>query len=1231
MSRFSVAASVALLGFVSVQAIADIQTISVKQGWNLVGSRLDGVPVMTSFNNIKSVWTHKNGAWQAYSSDSVLQGKLAIAKIANLTQINSGDGFWIYSDNNTSMDLNGTTPSSTELAISSGWQLLSPKKEGSLGMDYFNKPEVTTVWKYKDGHWLAYTPQDTLKSAIGKLNLDELVSVSAGEGFWVNASGTTSDLNLPPQIGIALLLKDKLNALPLADADVYLDGVFIGKTKQNGQFSIPSGSDGKKIVIKKSGVTAAVGIVKNGKAVMITQLKKSIKSKITDIANAKEITKGFTSADGAGILKVNSATGVSQDLTLSVEPFISTAAAPVLNDVANAQASQMSIIGGAFLEVEDTNGTSLSTEEINGVFNMSFEQTSLLGELEAVLNGYVKTPSVNFEQFSADAFTQLQSAITSEQIKLLTLQYINGAWVEKGTASLIKYIKKQKALDGTTKSITKYKLGTSEVVLDKFAPIAFAMKMEFLTGTTTISVKDAGYKMFDGTVVTKSENNASNFDWIDAPVGLATAIGDDAITSGAGMTGEDGSYTLTYKVPFLSPNFSVSIKKDGYYDTMVTCDVDGDKTTCTDAHMYKIPDTASIAGYVKNKVTKEGIKEALVTLVNPEVLSADKIEMYKDEDGNSGVKVGYFPTVTYTWTASKIDDDNTTKSVMLKTGTGEDKAMLSETELMTALVLPYDKGEKPSEIVNPTGKWDLHVQAVQTFTNDESITEEAIGSFNIDILMPKLAEVMGSTISEKKVAITVNADGEQITLDENLLTSAVYGGKNAGFLYRTGTQLDDFKWTTQLLAAETDEENCDIEDPAYIESDICVQKVVENPSISTKSLYPFGNSVKYMTKNFTSLLKPDLANANKPFYKSGFTLRIMAEGTLDFTDVNDKGIVKQSNASYTDFPEDKIDTLTQLVDVPSIDLVGASATAYMRQTITEDDGGYYINMIPVELNNKLQVFAKATGYKFDSELDVKLVNDLATGYVSQYNLELVPVPSTITPPEVPVISSDFSTWSEGTSCTTNSKWNKLTSIPTELLADNFIASSNYLWFGNLETKTFEDSSLSVCGQIESAEFDLTNNAFPELKFKTWFEVESVDVAKKMFDQMTIGIKLMGTTAKVVYLNNGTTLTLQPYTFYPINVLNPDNEPAIQSETVGFSSGGVGMSAVWIDIKMPVDYLAGEKVKFVFDFHSKDANYNNFKGWGIDAVSIKDDMKDALMLPPSTPELVEVIPLTKKLR
>jgi hypothetical protein len=124
---------------------------------------------------------------------------------------------------------------------------------------------------------------------------------------------------------------------------------------------------------------------------------------------------------------------------------------------------------------------------------------------------------------------------------------------------------------------------------------------------------------------------------------------------------------------------------------------------------------------------------------------------------------------------------------------------------------------------------------------------------------------------------------------------------------------------------------------------------------------------------------------------------------------------------------------------------------------------------------------------------------------------------------------------------------------------------------------------------------------------------------------------MGTAEKTVYLNNGTTLTLQPNTFYPINILNPDNEPAIQSDTVGFSSGGVGMNPVWIDVKIPVDYLAGEKVKFVFDFQAKDGNYNNFKGWGVDAVSIKDSMKDALMMPPSIPELPETSVLTKKIR
>ena len=60
--------------------------------------------------------------------------------------------------------------------------------------------------------------------------------------------------------------------------------------------------------------------------------------------------------------------------------------------------------------------------------------------------------------------------------------------------------------------------------------------------------------------------------------------------------------------------------------------------------------------------------------------------------------------------------------------------------------------------------------------------------------------------------------------------------------------------------------------------------------------------------------------------------------------------------------------------------------------------------------------------------------------------------------------------------------------------------------------------------------------------------------------------------------------------------------------------------VWKTYQVPVDGLAGYKVKFVFDFNSVDSLFNGFRGWGIDNVKVTNSMNDVISLPPMVPEI-----------
>jgi hypothetical protein len=329
----------------------------------------------------------------------------------------------------------------------------------------------------------------------------------------------------------------------------------------------------------------------------------------------------------------------------------------------------------------------------------------------------------------------------------------------------------------------------------------------------------------------------------------------------------------------------------------------------------------------------------------------------------------------------------------------------------------------------------------------------------------------------------------------------------------------------------------------------------------------------------------------------------------------------------------------------------------MRQVITKNDGYYRINMIPPKLSGDLEIFAKAEGYKFDSNSDIKLVNDLEAGKVSKYDLYLEPVENNVS--KVKPVNS-FADWNFTNNCVNDVKWQVVTN-PTDifvsnkdwanevwdeenvsLLPDINTSTNGYVWFGDIKTGTYSDtaqntSSAPLCGKAITPTVDLTNYSFPVLTFDSWFEVESVDIAKYQYDQLDVGFIIPssennGAKEVTIYNAEGDAITVNTDTYYPLDKLNPDYEPTIQDPKVPYSSAGVGVLPVWKKYTIPVDGLAGHKVKFVFNFHSNDSLFNGFRGWGIDNVVVKNSMKDILSLPPMVPQINTELPaLYKKVR
>ena len=1247
------------------------QTLSVEKGWNLLGSNVNNVDISQFNSNVKIVWKYKNGKWYAGSNSPELNMLIQKDGFGLLKNINAGEGFWVLSTEKGSLNLNGEKAKTASLMLVKGWNLVSLLSDDAVSVNSFNKPDVASIWKWdaKNGKWMAWTNNAKLKPIFDKYikegKLEAFDTINPGEGFWIQELKGNENPNYqePPKVGFVYEALNENNAVPVENAKVYTtNGELIGTTDKSGKIDLSDVADNTNVIVKKKGLALAYGTVKNGKLVLLTQKDTLNKVPLTATGdNQKVAKKGISSQDGSVTLIVNSMK-LNQDITVGIVPFMTPAAAPALNSVTVdgeiVPVKQMAIIGGAQFSLESSDGKELTPDEVNGTVDFVLSQTKMLGDIQDILNG---GDTQNYQKFSQEAYNQLSNLISEGMVDVLVLQYENGKWVYKGKGGIKSYTKKKK-VNGELKEFTKYKL-VSNISLNKLEPVAFVMKMNYLTGEAKICATEGGYKMFDGSIVKSAESNSSDFDWINNPIPNVSVIGDSGVTSAPELTEGNGCETITYKVPFLDPNFHVTLKKDKYYDKLITCSVDVNGATCDSGVMFRVPDTASVEGYVRDKVTKEGIDKALVTLVNPEVLSADKIQT-GDENGTSFVKVGYMPNVTYTWTARKVDDNGTELySEVIKTGKGDPEyAQLSEKEIYDALVKPFDDGEGKFDAGLLTGNWQLVVKADHSFTNtDTKYVEEATGNFDINLLMPKLAALMSGQLSEKQVEVYVDENGEQQEKPKGLKTAAIYGGFSLGFLYEYGAQNDKFEWQTTLLGDATDltdetgvlcndynstaVSNC-IDDPIADKIDVAYLNIAKGDTLTySKSLYPVGLNVKYMAKHFKELLSVDPESDGEPFIKSGFTLRTLFNGEIDVP--QDDGTTKPLAhllASYADISG--ANSVEDVLDTPSISLAGESVTAYMRKVLTKKDGYYRINMIPPTLSGGLEIFAKASGYKFDVNSDIKLVNDLEKGKVSEYDLELEPVNSDVNITTKPVTA--FDDWNFTNNCVESVKWQVMPNpLDIEvnnsdwaktvwgdenisLLPDKDTSTNGYIWFGDKETGMFSDtgentSSQKVCGEAITPLIDLTNNAFPVLKFKSWFEVESVDVAKYQFDQMKVGFIIPksengGKDEVTVYNSNGEALTVKTDKYYTIGRLNPSSEPVVQDPKVPYSSAGDGILPVWNNYMLNAAGLAGYKVKFVFNFNSNDSLFNGFRGWGIDSVSVDENQSVSIAMPPMVPNL-----------
>lgn len=159
-------------------------SVQMKQGWNLTASFYNFDPAMVTNNPLLDIiWHYKNGLWYAVSPvNTQVQEQLSNNSIPKLTSLETGDGYWLKSGNNGSINTFAPFSILTNTKLTNlvfGWSMLGTGENVTPAQIKAIRNSITIIWVYRDGEWYTDYIGNT-SSTIKQLSM-----INAGEGFWV--------------------------------------------------------------------------------------------------------------------------------------------------------------------------------------------------------------------------------------------------------------------------------------------------------------------------------------------------------------------------------------------------------------------------------------------------------------------------------------------------------------------------------------------------------------------------------------------------------------------------------------------------------------------------------------------------------------------------------------------------------------------------------------------------------------------------------------------------------------------------------------------------------------------------------------------------------------------------------------------------------------------------------------------------------------------------------------
>jgi uncharacterized protein (DUF2345 family) len=155
-------------------------SISLKAGWSLVANPVNIDINLSEVANISHSFKYVSNSWHLWNSQEDSES------YPRFTTFESGVGYWIYTDVNTSMDIpEGDSAVCPEVSgLESGWNLIGSCEISDFDSFFGQDEKLYLIYKYSDS-WSVIGRDSSINSLIEASEYQFLDNIDAVDGFWL--------------------------------------------------------------------------------------------------------------------------------------------------------------------------------------------------------------------------------------------------------------------------------------------------------------------------------------------------------------------------------------------------------------------------------------------------------------------------------------------------------------------------------------------------------------------------------------------------------------------------------------------------------------------------------------------------------------------------------------------------------------------------------------------------------------------------------------------------------------------------------------------------------------------------------------------------------------------------------------------------------------------------------------------------------------------------------------